>query len=93
MADSYRGGAGGLEFLEPCFEVFVVLEVVADFGWGVPFLNFDVEVWEVAWFFVELVAMLGVVGWVDRDDSAQGVGDIRGAARRYGSRRGTLGLA
>jgi hypothetical protein len=58
--------------LEPCFEVVVGLEVVEDFGGAVPRSDFDVEVWLVAWDFCEKVAMLGVGGWVDPDDSIGG---------------------
>jgi hypothetical protein len=47
LADSDRGGAGGLEFLEPCFEVFVGMEVIEDFGWASGTLELDVEVWRV----------------------------------------------
>jgi hypothetical protein len=49
LPDSDRGGAGGLEFLEPGFEVFFGLEVVEDFGGAVPLFDVDVEVWEVGW--------------------------------------------
>jgi hypothetical protein len=72
VSESYGGGAGGLEFLEPGLEVVVGLEVVEDFGWGVPVLDFDVRVWKVAWDFVVEVAMVGVVGWMNPDDSMGG---------------------
>ncbi len=87
LPDSECVGAGRLEFLEPCFEV-VGLEVIEDFGRAVPCFDFDVEVGEVAWFVVEMVAMLGVVDWVNPDDSLGG----RAAAAVADDSRGDVEL-
>ncbi len=57
---------------ETGLEVVVGLKVVEDFGWAVPFFDFDVEVREVAWFVVEMVAVLGFVGGMNPDDSVGG---------------------
>ncbi len=83
LPNSYCSGAGGLDFLEPGFEV------VEDFGWVVPFLDFDVEVGEIAWFVVEIVPVLSVVGGVDPDGSDRlsfGRGEGHSALRGFGTR-------